>query len=149
MIYSSKGDNKVSLPSNSKTNSTALFWAKDQPETDKEYVYFQGSNGGWYTSENLHKNTYGLYEVERSISQIRGFVFIGAFDGHSYFRSIGITHLRGLSDFAEKSIGAWTVAYSMSPEVGYLVEINSPEEQKYLQNRLKDTNKDIRLFADV
>jgi hypothetical protein len=141
MIYSSKGDNKVSLPNNPKPNSTDLFWAEDQPNEDNEYVYFQGSNGKWYTSGNLHKNAYGLYEIDRPISQIYGFVYVGTFDGHSYFRSIGITHIR-LPYREEKSFGAWTVAYSMTPKVGYLVEINTPEEQEYLQNKLKGTFKD-------
>ena len=150
MIYASVSNKSSLVSKNQKTKIRFPDWANNHPNVDEEYVYFLGNDGKWYTNGNLLKYSYGLYEIDYPISQINGFAYVGTFEGHSYFRSIGITHLPPLPFDTgtetgrlptSKNIGSWTIAHSKSPKTGYLVEINTVEEQDYLQNKLKGTNK--------
>lgn len=147
MIYASNNQNSEIEKKEDLSRSEFYNWADDHPKADKEYAYLLSNNGKWYTNDNLLKNSYGLYEVNKQISQLNGFVYLGTYEGHSYFRSIRITYMLGANilgsskSLSNKNIGAWTVAYSMAPPIGYLAEINTVEEQEYIQGKLKGSNK--------
>lgn len=145
--HSNLESNTIMNRTNEKELNGFSNWANDHPKNEEEYAYFFGNDGKWYTNGNLLKHSYGLYEIDFPINVLKGYAYVGTFGGHSYFRSIGITYLASspfdtkTNKINSKVIGAWTVAKSKSPQAGYLVEINTAEEQDYLRNKLEGTNK--------
>ena len=111
-------------------------WDDMQPSSLAGYNYGQYLRSGFFRSRQDSQNQGGLLEFDDGRSAQAGYTYIGAYNGHSYFRSNSSVEWENQRNTAI-AIG------------GYLANITSAGEREYLNSVLPNSWYWVGLYQDV